>query len=116
MSSTKEIKIPLGGDIFLTCSTWNGVRKAHIRKFISVKSLYEPHKTIVLPTKHGVTLTKAQALQLKTNIDLVIAAFEDEAPRTSPSNNIHLAGGQQEESNQEGGFYPPAFNNLTYGN
>ena len=76
--SREDIKFPLGDDLYLTLSHFNGVTRSHIRTFIPKPSLQDPSKTVVLPTKKGITLKMKQLIQLKNNIDSILSVWQEE--------------------------------------
>ena len=76
--SREDIKFPLGDDLYLTLSHFNGVTRSHIRTFIPKPSLQDPSKTVVLPTKKGITLKMKQLIQLKNNIDSILSVWHEE--------------------------------------
>ena len=72
-SSNNQIKFPLGGNLFLTSAIWRGQSKIHIRKYIQVKDRIG--KTVVVPTRYGVTLTVDQVNQLISALPLCLTGL-----------------------------------------
>ena len=87
--------IPLGDDLYLSPSCWDGELKIHIRKFIPMKLLnwnfeltntlaYDPEK--LQPTKTGVCLTTHQTIKLHGGLDIIdtLLMSPPQAPSTLP--------------------------------
>ena len=87
-SSNNQIKFPLGGNLFLTSAIWRGQSKIHIRKYIQVKDRIG--KTVVVPTRYGVTLTVDQVNQLISALPLCLtglAKLEETYTASNPAMN-----------------------------
>ena len=72
MTST-ELKFTIGGDLYVSVSTWLGKPKIHFRKHVISHSKFDNKKLLVLPTRFGVTLNKKQMDQLLLNLPLIVA-------------------------------------------
>ena len=82
--TSKELKVPLGDDLYISVSVWHGKPKIHIRKHVVIHSKTDPTKLVVVPTRFGVTLSKRQTEQLLVNMPLVVT----ELKRLSDLTNI----------------------------
>ena len=81
MSTKDGIKLSLGEDLYLTHSTFNNVDRIHIRKFISLPSLFDSKKTFQRPTKDGVSLKLEQARRLDSLLPLIVNELQSGNPQ-----------------------------------
>ena len=114
--SREDIKFPLGDDLYLTLSHFNGVTRSHIRTFIPKPSLQDPSKTVVLPTKKGITLKMKQLIQLKNNIDSILSVWheenEEERKKKKIDINKNISYHKDTEDNKENETDHQCFNPL----
>ena len=81
MATKDAIKLSLGEDLYLTHTTFNNMDRIHIRKFISMPSLFDSKKTFQRPTKDGVSLKLEQARRLDSLLPLIVNELQSGNPQ-----------------------------------
>ena len=77
-------RIPLGDDLYLCLSCWDGEIKVHIRKFIPMK-IINPNVNLddrdkLHPTKYGICLTRLQIYKLNIHVHTIDALLMPPPP------------------------------------
>ena len=81
MATKDAIKLSLGEDLYLTHTTFKNMDRIHIRKFISMPSLFDSKKTFQRPTKDGVSLKLEQARRLDSLLPLIVNELQSGNPQ-----------------------------------
>ena len=71
-----DMKFCLGGDVFLSITFWNGLHRAHIRKFRSVPDEHSPGKFKVYPSNTGIMLTPENLKMLRPLIPRCLSVLD----------------------------------------
>ena len=81
MSTKCDIKLALGGDMYVTLTNFRNKTKVHIRKFVLLPSLFNKNWTYLSATKDGVSLAPIQAETLKMALPVVLKALTSSQPQ-----------------------------------
>ena len=81
MSTKDGIKLSLGGDIYLTHTFFKNVDRIHIRKYITMPSLFNVNSTFQTPTKEGVSLKIEQARRLESLLPCIVKELQSGNPQ-----------------------------------
>ena len=71
-----ESKYALGQDMYLCSSFWQSKARVHIRRFKRVPSPIDTSQTIVIPTRHGVSLDVNQLRKMVTFIPALLSDLD----------------------------------------
>ena len=71
-----ETRYALGLDIYLYSSFWQSKARVHIRRFKRVPSPIDTSQTIVIPTRHGVSLDVNQLRKMLTFIPALLSDLD----------------------------------------
>ena len=72
----KQVRVPLGNEMFLSTSVWRGMTKYHIRRYKQVTVPANPNKKQLIPTKYGICLTPQNLHQLRLHIPRVLSDMQ----------------------------------------
>ena len=81
---SRDVRFPLGNELFLTVSFYKDRPLIHIRQFKTGPSWRTPGETVLYPTKYGVCLKDDQASQLLHHLPSAISEIK------RPNNNLPL--------------------------
>ena len=81
MSTKCDIKLALGGDMYVTLTAFRNKTKVHIRKFVLLPSLFNKNWTYLSATKDGVSSSHIQARTLKMALPVVLKELTSAHPQ-----------------------------------
>ena len=73
---SRDIRFPLGGELFLTVSFYKDRPLVHIRHFKTLPSWRTPGENVLIPTKYGVCLKDSQASQLLNHLPSALSVLK----------------------------------------
>ena len=73
---SRDVRFPLGNELFLTVSFYKDRPLIHIRQFKTGPSWRTPGETVLYPTKYGVCLKDDQASQLLHHLPSAISELK----------------------------------------
>ena len=86
-----DMKFCLGGDVFLSIAFWNGLHRAHIRKFRSVPDENRPGKFKVYPSNTGIMLTPENLKMLRPLIPHCLSVLDEKQQQQTLSSSSSVS-------------------------